>query len=104
MAGSNNSEPRNLSEAIDKLEHATQSKSQEMRELLGKDFTDLRKALEDLKPHLNEIQEKVKDQLNDAKKSVEGKIHENPWTSLAIVGLIGLFIGWIFGFGNRRGD
>ncbi len=103
MAG-NHTDPRNLSEAIERLERATQSKSQEFREVLGKDFSDLRKAMDDLKPYLSDLSERVSGQVGEAKKSVEGKIQESPWTTLAIAGLVGLFLGWIFGFSSRRGD
>ena len=98
----NSNGPRNLSEAIDRLERATQSKSQEIKDILGKDYSDLKKALEELKPHLSEITDKVSDHVATTKKNVESRVQENPWTTLAVVGLVGLFIGWIFGFSNRR--
>lgn len=101
MAG-NRTEPKTLSEAIERLERATQSKTQEFREILGKDYSDLRKALDDLKPLLGEYGSQVNEQVQDARKSVEAKVQAHPWTTLAVAGLIGLVIGWIFGFGNRR--
>lgn len=104
MSGGNDTEPRNLSDAINRLEQATQSKSKEFKELLGKDYSDLRKALENLKPYLNEMSDKVTAKVEETKKTVEGSIQENPWTTLAVAGLIGLFLGWIFGFGTRRRD
>ncbi len=94
---SNNTEPKNLSEAIERLERVTQNKSQEIKDILGKDYADLRKAMDDLKPHLTEITEQVSDRLDNAKKSVESKVQENPIATLAIAGLAGLFIGWLFG-------
>lgn len=103
-AGNGNSEPRNLSDAIDRLERATQNKSKEFKDLLGKDFSDLKTALEDLKPYLGEVTDRVTDKVTETKKNVEGRIQESPWTTLAIVGLVGLFIGWIFGFGTRSKD
>lgn len=99
---SGSTDPKNLSDAIDRLERATQNKSQEFKEILGKEYSDLRRALDDLKPHLDNISEKVTEKVNTAKKDVEAKIHDNPWTTLAVAGLVGLFLGWIFGFGSRR--
>ena len=93
----NNAEPRSLSEAIERLERVTQSKSQEIKDILGKDYSDLCKAMDDLKPHLAEITDKVTDKLDTAKKSVETKVQENPIATLALAGLAGLFIGWLFG-------
>jgi len=102
MPSNHHGEPKTLSEAIERLERATQSKSAEFREILGKDYSELRKAIDELKPHLGEVGERVSEKVGEARKQVESKVHENLWTTLAIVGLIGLVFGWIFGFSNRR--
>lgn len=102
MPSNHHNEPKTLSEAIERLERATQNKSQEFKEILGKDYSDLRKAIEDLKPHLDELGTRVSNQVSETRKSVETKVQENPWTTLAVAGLIGLVLGWIFGFSNRR--
>jgi len=102
MPANHHSEPKTLSEAIERLERATQSKTQEFREILGKDYSDLRKAIDDLKPYLGDLGSRVTDQVGEAKKSVEAKVQDNPWLTLAVAGVIGLVLGWIFGFGSRR--
>lgn len=99
-----NGQPKSLSEAIERLERATQSKTQEFREILDKDYSDLRRAIEDLKPHLEDLRSRVTDQVGDARKSVESKVQDNPWTTLAVAGIFGLILGWIFGFSSRRRD
>jgi ElaB/YqjD/DUF883 family membrane-anchored ribosome-binding protein len=101
MAANSNG-PRNLSEAIDRLEKATQTKSEEMKDILGQDYAKIRKALDDLKPHLADITEKVTDQVDIAKKKVETQVQENPLTTLAVAGLAGIIIGWLLG--NRKGN
>jgi ElaB/YqjD/DUF883 family membrane-anchored ribosome-binding protein len=104
----NTNDPTNLSEAIARLESATQNKSQELKNLLGSDYSEIRKALNDLKSHLGpvgeKIGEKVKEQVQDAKKNLETKVQDNPLVTLAIVGFVGLLLGWIFGNLRRRGD
>ena len=102
MPATNLNGPRNLSEAIDRLEQVTQNKSEEIRHILGKDYSDLKRALDELKPHLTEISSKFTDQVSQTKKSVEAKVQDHPWTTLAVAGLIGLFFGWILGFGRRH--
>lgn len=102
MPSNHHGEPKTLSEAIERLERATQNKTQEFREILGKDYSDLRKAIDDLKPHLEGLGEQVKSHVGEARKSVENKVQDNPWTTLAIAGIFGLILGWIFGFSSRR--
>ena len=94
-------EPKSLSEAIAKLEAASQTKSQDIKQRLERDYDEIKKALEDLKPHLDEIKAKVEGEVKHAKNQVEEKVKESPWLALGIVGLIAFVIGWIFG-GRRR--
>ena len=98
------SDPKSLSDAIERLEKATHSKSQEIKDILGKDYTDLRQALDDLKPLLGEFSGKVSERVQSAKKDVEAKVIESPWTTLAVAGIVGLILGWVFGISTRRGE
>jgi len=97
-------EPRTLAEAIERLERATKNKSQEFKDVLGKDYSELRKAIDDLKPHLEDLGSQVKEKVGETRRSMEAKVQENPWATLAIAGLSGLVIGWICGFGSSRRD
>lgn len=93
--------PTSLSEAIAKLENAGNSKAQDMKEILEKDYNELKKAVESLQPHLEEIKIRVESEAKAAKNKVETQVKENPWIALGIVGLFGLIIGFILGFRRR---
>jgi ElaB/YqjD/DUF883 family membrane-anchored ribosome-binding protein len=92
---------KSISEAIETLENANGSKTKEFKDMLEKDFNDVRKALDDLKPHLDEIKSKVKKEASEAKQQVEEKVKEHPWYALAIVAFVGIFIGWLLGHSRR---
>lgn len=93
--------PSSLSEAIDQLESASQSKAQEFKNILEKDYEELKSAIESLKPHLEELRDnvegQVKSQYKEKKNEVEEKVKENPWLALGVIGLIAFVIGWILG-------
>lgn len=95
-------EPKTLSEAIQNLENATRSKSREIKEILGDDFAELKKALDDLKPHLKGVGNAVGQEMHSKKDEIESRITDNPWITVGIVGLVSFFFGWIFGFSGRR--
>ena len=85
------SSPSSLSEAIDQLESASQSKAKDFKDILEKDYEELKNAINDLKPHLEELRDKVegqvKTQYKDKKYQVEEKVKEN--TAKAINFLLG---------------
>ncbi|OFZ30038.1 MAG: hypothetical protein A2622_09280 [Bdellovibrionales bacterium RIFCSPHIGHO2_01_FULL_40_29] len=70
---------KSLTEAIEKLEK------------LGKN------ALDDLKPHLQELKDTAESQVSQTKHEVEEKLKQSPWTTLITVGVIAFVIGLIFG-------
>lgn len=94
--------PSSLSEAIEKLESAGQEKAQDFKQVLEKDYKEVRKALDELKPYLDELRQNVSDEFKARKNQVEGKVKESPWLALGVVGLFALIIGLLFG--NRRRD
>jgi ElaB/YqjD/DUF883 family membrane-anchored ribosome-binding protein len=102
---SNGSHASSLSEAIDQLESASQSKSKDFKDILEKDYEELKNAINDLKPHLEELRDKVesqvKTQYQDKKNQVEEKVKENPWLALGIINLIAFVVGWILGQGRK---
>ncbi len=94
--------PTSLSEAIEKLENASHGKVQDFKEILEKDYNELRKSLDDLKPYLDDLRTNVETEVKKTKNQVEDKVKENPWVVLGLVGLIAFVVGWIFG--QRKQD
>ncbi|MBL7544648.1 MAG: DUF883 family protein [Bdellovibrionaceae bacterium] len=86
-----------LSEAIAKLESVGQSKTQQIKEHLEKDYEEIKNALETMKPYLDEVKQKVEKEAKDTKNQVERKVKESPWLALGIVGLVAFFIGIFIG-------
>lgn len=89
--------PKSLSEAIDQLESAGDGKLQDFKNILEKDYAELRKHLDDLKPHLDSLKGKIETEVNKSKNQVEQNVKENPWLALGAVGIVAFILGWIFG-------
>jgi ElaB/YqjD/DUF883 family membrane-anchored ribosome-binding protein len=94
-----------ISEAIEKLEAAGRTKSEDLRGLVEKDYEELKNAIEDLKPHLDELRNRVEDQVKteykERKHQVEAKVKENPWLALGLIGIIAFVIGLLLGQSRR---
>jgi ElaB/YqjD/DUF883 family membrane-anchored ribosome-binding protein len=98
----NKTDPSTLSEAIEKLETAGTSKVQDFKQILEKDYLEIRKALDDLKPHLDGLKDKVGSEAAKTKDQVEVQIKQNPWLAIGAVGLLAFVIGWIFGSNKKE--
>ncbi|MGE0763524.1 MAG: YqjD family protein [Bdellovibrionales bacterium] len=112
------SAPHNLSDAIRRLEKATNGNGQS-HSPLSEDIENIKKALEDLKPHLHKLKndagaaaaetfdstvkhvretfDKSQESVKDMGKELDRRVHENPWWALGIVGLIAFLIGYLLG-------
>lgn len=88
--------PSSLSEAIEKLENAGRGKAQDFKQILEKDYDELRKTLDDLRPYLDNLRSNVESEVKKTKTQVERKVKDNPWVTLGIVGIIAFVIGWVF--------
>lgn len=95
--------PTSLSEAIAKLEGAGRGKVEDFKNILEKDYVELRKTLDDLKPYLDDLKANVETEVKKTKNQVEEKVKENPWIAIGIVGLVAFIIGWIFAQ-NKKGE
>jgi ElaB/YqjD/DUF883 family membrane-anchored ribosome-binding protein len=93
--------PGSLSEAISNLESAGHSKAQEVRDHLEKDYKEIQKALETLRPLMDDLKSRAEDEVKATKGQIEAKVQANPWIALGVVGLVAFVLGWIFG-SNRK--
>jgi ElaB/YqjD/DUF883 family membrane-anchored ribosome-binding protein len=91
------SEPSSLAEAIEKLEAASHAKVNDFKENLGKEYQELKAALENLKPYLNDLKNNIENGAKETKGKVENQVKDHPWYAIGIIGLLGFIIGWLLG-------
>lgn len=91
--------PKNFTQALDELENLT---GPDLRAKLENELHDLQAKIDNLRPQLDEIKAKVKDEAYKAKDKVETQARENLWTTLGIVGLIFFVVGFVIGW--RKSD
>lgn len=100
--------PGSLREAIEKLEGSEGGTGKNGRSSLADDVENLKRAIGELRPHLQKISESASETASEifnenvarAKKAttdVEKKIEEHPWWALGIVGLVAFLIGYLLG-------
>lgn len=87
---------KTLSEAIEHLENSGTQKKEEFKDLFGESFEEIKKAFSDLKPHLDQLKDKVESETEKTKNEVEVKVKENPWLVLGIVAIVGFIVGCLF--------
>lgn len=100
---SNSNHIKTLADAIEKIEKAGTAKADELKQNFEKDYTELKKTVEDLKPYLNDLKAKVENQVQSAKSDIEENLKSNPWATIAFVGIIAFIIGCLFGT-KKKGD
>ena len=98
---SNFKDAKTLAEAIEKLENAGENKAHELKQNFEKDYLELKKTVEDLKPHLEELKTKIQREVSVAKLEIEEKVKENPWATLAFVGIAAFTVGCLVGNKNK---
>lgn len=95
-------EPTSLAEAIERLESASQSKSQDIKGQLEKEYNDMKKTLESMKPYFEKFKSTVETEVKEAKNQAEEKIRQHPWYAVGLVGLLMFVIGWLVGHRRDR--
>lgn len=93
--------PQSLSEAIAKLENVGQSKTKDFKDLLENDYKEILRAMEDIKPYLDDVKKKVETEVSKKKTEVESQMKENPWVVLGVVGIIAFILGWLLSGGRK---
>lgn len=105
-----NDSPQTLSEAIKNLEEHTTSKAKDFGGILEKDFKEVVRAFEELKPFIKDLKEKVNHEVQEKKDHVELKLKQNPWMVVGIAGIFAFILGWILkesftgGSSSRKDD
>lgn len=94
--------PKSLSEAIERLEKAGAAKVKDFKEILERDYNELRENIEVLKPHLDQIKNQVENEVSKTKNQVEENVKQNPWLALGTVGLLAFTAGLFFGQNNVK--
>ncbi len=100
---SNQNTIKTLADAIEKLEKAGSAKAHDLKQNFEKDYTELKKTVEDLKPYLNDLKSKVENQVQVTKSELEENLKSNPWATIAFIGIIAFIIGCLFGT-KKKGD
>ena len=91
------SKPTTLSDAVKQLEDAGESKSKDFKDFVERDFNEIKKALTDLKPHLDSLKDGLNQEVKEAQKQIEEHVRENPFAALGIVGFVAFLIGLLLG-------
>ncbi len=103
-----NGTTHSISEAIRSFEKATANKASELESLLGKDYSQIKKAMEDLKPFAENIGENLAksayekidegwDATKEFSRKVDQQVHENSWKTLGVATLVALILGYLMG-------
>jgi ElaB/YqjD/DUF883 family membrane-anchored ribosome-binding protein len=103
------SKPRGFTQAIDELETGEKQSgpksggaADELRTRLEQELHRLEETLKNMKPHFDDISEKVTVEAKKARDTVEDQVVKNPWAALGMVGLIFFVLGFLLG--GRRND
>ena len=94
---------KTLTDAIEKLEKAGTAKASDLKQNFEQDYTELKKTVDDLKPYLNDLKVKVENQVQSTKSEIEDNLKNNPWATIAFVGIIAFIICCLFG-NKKKGD
>ena len=112
MSIDNANSSKKFEEALQLLNEAAKDKKDEIQNLLGDKYTDIRKIIEQAaakqKQNLKHAQrvagewiEEGEETLRDVASEVDERVHENPWPYIGGVAIGALLLGFILGSSSR---
>ena len=112
MSIDNANSSKKFEEALQLLNEAAKDKKDEIQNLLGDKYTDIRKIIEQAaakqKQNLKRAQrvagewiEEGEETLRDVASEVDERVHENPWPYIGGVAIGALLLGFILGSSSR---
>ncbi len=100
----NDTKPKSLTEAIEKLEDVSKASAKDFKNILEKDYVELKKHLEGLKPYLTDLQTNLEVEVVKRKNQAEHTLKENPWMVIGIVGFFSFILGLFFAGAKSRDE
>lgn len=108
MSIDNAGSTKKFEEALQLLNEAAKEKKDEIQNLLGDKYSDIRKVIEQAagkqKQNLKRVQrvaedwmEEGEEKLRDVVTEVDERVHENPWSYIGGVAVGALMLGFILG-------
>ena len=113
MSIDNANSSKKFEEALQLLNEAAREKKDEIQNLLGDKYSDIRKVIEQAadkqKQNLKRAQrvaeewvEEGEEKLRDVASEVDDRVHENPWPYISGVAIGALLFGFILGSSSRN--
>ena len=113
MSIENSNSTRKFEEALHLLNEAAKEKKDEIQNLLGDKYTDIRRIIEQTaakqKQNIKlasrvagEWMEDSGEKLREVASEVDDRVHENPWPYLGGVAIGALLLGFILGSSSRN--
>ena len=113
MSIENSNSNKKFEDALHLLNEAAKEKKDEIQNLLGDKYTDIRRIIEQTaakqKQSLKragrvaeEWMEEGGDKLREAASEVDDRVHENPWAFIGGVAIGTLLLGFILGSSSRN--
>ena len=97
-----------VKEALEILNEAAQDEKQELKQLLGNKYGDLRSFITDVEHRVEDkagrgvervvdFERRAEARARDSKERVEAKVHEQPWHAMGVAAVGALVLGYLMG-------